>query len=614
MNRVSPPTSVLVLVLMHFWPSCLAAQPLPLWPVVNHGESISNGRIQYWRDHAPICPGKAGQYPSFPTRRELSGIDPFGGHCTDGDMTLFNGLLCAAGEQAGCAAVKFSQGRSGEWFRSPRRRAYFDAHCHDGINNSGLTAKRLCITTFSPDMGLGVLAYGLRTDDRNAVRRWLAYVTKNAKTTKICTKECRCTQPFTWPRLCSFDIEDNPDNPNGRCKTIGHCALRPTDIADYRLVSQYLGTPANLGSPLFDLPQLPNEVLLELSTLEGTFYAEHLDGVRILIRMMVANPRLNIASIPTAAQLSKISPRQWGDLNPLLLNASARALAAKNQWNPFFSLLANGPTQDVRNKILTACPKPSDPQPFSGSQWIFEQQSTSDHHLPANSSGWDCVFIALLYNRMRASAGLDAILEAHLEEALDPLQQSINVLSAAITTTQNALDTTQSLKDEQDRLEHFVLNAESEMNRKIGDATRSTEDLQSQHERALLAAATEACRHCRQLIRSAGRTCPLVPACPECRHTVRACNRALADANRLHNELQRARRNLASLRIEASTLPLKLKQSQVRLASLRKQHLLDRISQLKEHLAAERDKIQALHDKHRALKGLAGLWAGSPGE
>ena len=61
-------------------------------------------RMSFWRDTGALCQG-------FPSKE----------HCDDGDANLFNGLLCAAGEEASCDAVKEAQSTNGQWWRSPRR-------------------------------------------------------------------------------------------------------------------------------------------------------------------------------------------------------------------------------------------------------------------------------------------------------------------------------------------------------------------------------------------------------------------------------------------------------------------------------------------------------------
>jgi hypothetical protein len=80
-------------------------------------------RDAFWRQKAFLC---AAAPPAFPSK-EIVGQPQ---DCDDGDMTLFNGLLCAAGESVGCDAVARSQGVDGRWWRSPRRIGW-EAPSHD---------------------------------------------------------------------------------------------------------------------------------------------------------------------------------------------------------------------------------------------------------------------------------------------------------------------------------------------------------------------------------------------------------------------------------------------------------------------------------------------------
>lgn len=83
--------------------------------------------------------------------------------CDDGDATLFNGLLCASGEELGCRSVKLAQGRDGRMWRSPRR------------------VNRDTENSFSRDMGLGVLLYVIAKHDTKAMKSWRQYVARAGK-------------------------------------------------------------------------------------------------------------------------------------------------------------------------------------------------------------------------------------------------------------------------------------------------------------------------------------------------------------------------------------------------------------------------------------------------
>jgi hypothetical protein len=104
--------------------------------------------MAYWRPRAFHCTDNGKDFPSkerMPTPGDAS-------PCEDGDMTLFNGLLCAVGETIGCDGVRDSQSADGRWWRSPRR-AYLRLESPNAD------------VSFSPDQLLGVLLYAITTRD-----------------------------------------------------------------------------------------------------------------------------------------------------------------------------------------------------------------------------------------------------------------------------------------------------------------------------------------------------------------------------------------------------------------------------------------------------------------
>ncbi len=86
----------------------------------------------------------------------------------DFDSLLFAGLLCFSGENDQCDAVKRSQSFEGRMWRSPERaekRIYVKEEGH----------------TFSRDMGMGVMAYLVKTRDGVLATRWRDYILTNKK-------------------------------------------------------------------------------------------------------------------------------------------------------------------------------------------------------------------------------------------------------------------------------------------------------------------------------------------------------------------------------------------------------------------------------------------------
>ncbi|NBO38908.1 hypothetical protein EBU99_10035, partial [bacterium] len=81
--------------------------------------------------------------------------------CEVGDAVLFNGLLCLAGDELSCEAVRRSQGSDGRMWRAEFRLA------RDAVNS------------FSRDMAVGVLAYLVATRDTDLAKRWMVWIEQN---------------------------------------------------------------------------------------------------------------------------------------------------------------------------------------------------------------------------------------------------------------------------------------------------------------------------------------------------------------------------------------------------------------------------------------------------
>jgi hypothetical protein len=114
--------------------------------------------MNWWRQQLPFCnwPGVA-PYPSkFEDNIIFDPANPLNGRCNDGDGVIFNGVLCASGDDRGCDAVKRSQStKDGEFWRSPRKVDQF-SHAE---------------TPFSDDHFLGVWA-GYLSAQNASDRHW----------------------------------------------------------------------------------------------------------------------------------------------------------------------------------------------------------------------------------------------------------------------------------------------------------------------------------------------------------------------------------------------------------------------------------------------------------
>lgn len=172
-------------------------------------------RLENWKARPHLYCDEDGKH--FPSKMK----DPPKWSCDDGDMTLFNGLLCLAGVEDGCKAVRDSQARDGDgaWWRSPKKVDRPDTSSPRDENHQ---------TSFNSDQSLGIYAYLSQTGDRDAFGKWLTRLADNGVCTHLATskgdKEA-CGWP-TYPLVCK----------NG-----GDCSFRPIDCAMVALFGALLG-------------------------------------------------------------------------------------------------------------------------------------------------------------------------------------------------------------------------------------------------------------------------------------------------------------------------------------------------------------------------------------
>jgi hypothetical protein len=295
---------------------------------------------------AYLCPAPSGPFPS-----KYSTSDPQ--HCDDGDMTLFNGLICVAGDQRGCDAARLAQGTDGRWWRSPRR--------------IGWTYPQYDVS-FSPDQALGVMLYTGFTKDRAAYDRWVQWIYDN----RPCVVQIgsTCVQKG-WLRYCSDDVVDK------------RCTFRPDDCTFLTATGQYLGSSsaglcakvfAELPAPLIPFPQstilpVPDQVLGSAGANQPGF-SLHLAAVELLLARILKTPDPNHA-----------------------LDQAGTILVTKQDQNPFFQYLANQPNPQVIIQLLKLCPDPT--RPSNGrTQWSWERDQKDQAWLA--SMYWDCIFLGKL--------------------------------------------------------------------------------------------------------------------------------------------------------------------------------------------------------------------------
>lgn len=296
-------------------------------------------RMEFWESQAPICTKHTIPFPS--SEPGDSGI------CGDGDMTLFNGMLCASGDQRGCMAVAEAQADSGEWHRSPRLKAL-------GYNDRG-------DATFSPDMALGAQLYLITKWDSERGWKWLMWLHGNVPCVLKSWFSDAC-----WlrgaPRFCA------PHH---------GCTARPGDLATLSWTVDFLQQKAGMGA-------LPDGALRGAL---GTFsnigsWNKELDSM------------LNKAGFSQHLVAVSIWVVRLAGHDDDHMRSAVDRLIAKNPNNAFFLYLREGKSDAVRAKTLARCPSPERPSEHPLNEWQWERAEGTNAW--RNSNYWDCIFMGKL--------------------------------------------------------------------------------------------------------------------------------------------------------------------------------------------------------------------------
>ena len=337
-------------------------------------------RIAIWNRHAEKCEG-------YPTKWS----DPAApdGKCEDGDMTLFSGLLCAAGVTLGCQAVRASLEDigpdPGRWFRSPRRKS-----------NPAIGAGS---ASFSPDMALGAQLYLATTKDIAAGQLWYAWLDRHRPCLAGSEPNCDLALgPITiqknvrgWPRFCT---DDSPDR---------GCAMRPGDLTDLARTRWVLKFPP-VPPPTCDIqyPVIADYfgALINVDMIIGKGLPYLLDvscGMDISFNDFSAH--LNEPGFPQhLVAVEVFLYRQLGIPKDATAGA-AYELARKQPQNPFFAYLAGVSKADLEKLILNECPATdAAAAALSRTQWAWER--ADDVKAWKDSSLWDCIFMGELIRKM----------------------------------------------------------------------------------------------------------------------------------------------------------------------------------------------------------------------
>jgi len=385
---------------------------------------------------------------------------------------MFNGLLCAVGVEEGCDGVRDAQGLvNGKQFfyRSPRQRWNAENDCLKG--EAAFNGKQPfcteCTSTFSPDMGLGVMLYILKTGRYDAFHRWIDAIEAVGKTTKLCKADV-CT-PFAWPRLCEADYKCGTKKPTDIAGlTSGFCILVPLkDSPDYGLLARHTKKP--LG-PLMTAAVTAPAILDQISPIPAaardealalklrTNYPLHLEALRVFLRIMQRNPDLSIERFPPGSlptlNIDSIDLRS--SENPWALHVRAQTIYSRQKWNPFYRLLAEGPTKATRKQILSLCPTTNvqPGNPAERAAWIWRWETDKVNERPYTmGGGWDCVFVGMLYNKMRVEEDYRKRILQLFDELSDPTGRLLNQVNADLS---KAIALAERLEKEASRLSKIV--------------------------------------------------------------------------------------------------------------------------------------------------------------
>ena len=296
--------------------------------------------LRWWEPpQAFLCAATTGDFPS-----KFSSSDP--SNCDDGDMTLFNGLLCQAGDQRGCDAVRLAQGADGRWWRSPRRIGWTsDSHPGEDVS-------------FSLDQALGVMLYVAKAGDLTAFDRWVHWLDANRPCLTKIGDQCLVNG---WVRFCTDDADKR-------------CTARPGDCAFLEATGRFVGSSnAGLCSDILRQLHLPNDWLPSVS------------------EQVLGSASANTTGFPLhLAAVQLLLARTLGLKNDPKLDAAGKMLILKQSQNPFFQYLADGVTPQTTALLLQLCPSAERPSK-DRNQWSWERDQ--DEKAWLDSMYWDCIFL-----------------------------------------------------------------------------------------------------------------------------------------------------------------------------------------------------------------------------
>ncbi|MET3122294.1 hypothetical protein AAKU67_001888 [Oxalobacteraceae bacterium GrIS 2.11] len=341
-----------------------------------------NDAYSYWNSNRYLCKFKVphdphGAHRSFASSQFSPGHITDYGQCEDGDVTLFNGLLCASGDSIGCASVQGAENSTnivGKWFRSPKQRWL-------AVNdNYGGGAQ------FSADMAYGVELYLVKTGDKGRAIQWFNWLDHINKCGLVLDGKCIDVTPPVW----------TDDSKNCTSGSFNNCVIAPGAAAALYIVHDYM--QRKYGIPDFPSDSKLRGYIGSWSNFEKTYglydslfadpgFSQHLIGVFIYLNQTMGDHR-------------------YDPLADILLDKPG------NSKNVFYLYLANKPID--QSIILESCPT-SQNDFHTSPQWLAGTPSSDTWHWQNNgvdddwkhSNYWDCIFAAHLVGLNSNSAHIE---------------------------------------------------------------------------------------------------------------------------------------------------------------------------------------------------------------
>jgi hypothetical protein len=434
-----------------------------------------NVRVAVWRRYAELCTLQKTIWKShaptsdlFPTKDDNS-PSPNAGPCDDGDMGLFNGMLCAAGESQGCSGVANSEGSTHQWWRSPAIRA----HGVDSADQPNLNSDQL----------LGLLLYVLQENKRDEFREWLEWINSNGSPTRLCsivTDKC-FFRPTDCPLitltayalevqnavlvLCTPPLIFGISSPQTYLPRFNDAVnAYQAALAAYKALQDQVAALQKIlnisGVPNDPVPPIPSmqEFTAQLQKVNDHFQKlvnllQPPDPASFAMSYVSASALVTANALvagagqdaPGAAQARHLAAtaifllKKFRIPDPALSVAGAK-LADQQRDNPYFEFLARGPNQRMRELVMNECIyDPTANQPKF--QWSWERAVSAD--AAKQTMLWDCIFIAdLLQNGligMKAKVpGDPASLIPSISAELQDLKEAAGEMEQVIKTVLDA--------------------------------------------------------------------------------------------------------------------------------------------------------------------------------